>query len=168
MQYVGNGDNLVPTIHVRDLARFVKKISEAKPELPYVFAVDRTKDSKQISLVEGISRGIGSGEIEFNEAPKKTPFFTMRKANYNEKRTQQAEWTVVLQANIKVKPSSLVVKQDEEGKEEDVEFEWHCKDGLAANIQKVADEFCSVNNLKPIKIYINGPPLSGKTTFAKE
>ena len=39
-------------------------------------------------------------------------------------------------------PSALIVKEDEEGKEEEVEFEWHCKEGLAANMKKVAQEYC--------------------------
>jgi hypothetical protein len=147
----------------------VKKVSEQKPEIPYIFAVDRTANPQEQAIIEGISKGIGSGEIEYNDAPKKKlPMFIQKKVHYNEVKTIQAEWTFTLQANIKVKPSSLVVKQDEEGKEEDVEFEWHCKDGISGNIGKVAQEYCEVNNLKPIKIYINGPPLSGKTSLAKE
>lgn len=39
---VGNGNNLVPTVHVTDLARMVKKIYEVKPERQYVFGIDTT------------------------------------------------------------------------------------------------------------------------------
>lgn len=48
LPYVGVGKNLVPTIHVKDLARMVKKVYETKPPLPdkqYIFAVDNTKKS---------------------------------------------------------------------------------------------------------------------------
>ncbi len=155
-------------MHVRDLARFVKKVSEQKPEVPYLFAVDRTKDARAKSIVEGISKGMGSGEVEFNKEVKKEPMFSLKKFHYNGSKIDQAGWITTLAANIKVKPSSLVVKQDEEGKEEEQEFDWLCKDGLVANIGKVAQEFCDVNDLRPIKIYVNGPPLSGKTTLAKE
>lgn len=168
LQYVGSGENHVPTIHVKDLARFVKKVAETKPEQQYVFAVDRTQDRRQVSIIQGIAKGLGSGNIEQNEAPKKLPMFAVKKVHYNSQRVLQSEWTNVLQLDLRVKPSALVVKQDEEGKEEDLEFDWHCKEGLAANIGKVAKEYCDVNNLKPIKIYINGPPFSGKTMLAKE
>eukprot|EP01022_Parablepharisma_sp_SALTPOND_P013857 TRINITY_DN185_c0_g1_i1.p1 TRINITY_DN185_c0_g1~~TRINITY_DN185_c0_g1_i1.p1 ORF type:complete len:567 (-),score=101.33 TRINITY_DN185_c0_g1_i1:2567-4267(-) len=168
LQYVGNGDNSVPTIHVRDLARFVKKVIEVKPETPYVFAVDMAADTKARTIIEGISKGIGSGDVEFNDSVAKTPMFALKKAQYNDTKVEQAGWTTVLQANINVKASSLVARENEEGKEEEVEFEWHCKEGLVTNIKKVAQEYCDVNNLKPIKIYINGPPLAGKSSISKE
>jgi adenylate kinase len=40
LPYIGDGNNLLPTIHVTDLARIVKKIYEAKPERKYIFAID--------------------------------------------------------------------------------------------------------------------------------
>jgi adenylate kinase len=40
---VGQGNNLVPTVHVTDLARMVKKIYETKPERQYIFGIDTTK-----------------------------------------------------------------------------------------------------------------------------
>ena len=43
LPFVGDGKNLVPTIHVTDLARMVKKIYEAKPEKQYIFAIDNTR-----------------------------------------------------------------------------------------------------------------------------
>ena len=168
LQYVGDGENCVPTIHVRDLARFVKRVAEQKPESPYIFAIDRTADSRQRAIIEGIAKGMGSGEVEQNEAPKKAPLFALKRAGYNEARTAQASWVHTLQIALKLRPSGLVVKQDEEGKEEDLDFEWHSRDGLAANAKKVGQEYCDVNNLRPIKIYVNGPPLSGKTTLCKE
>ena len=68
--------------------------------------------------------------------------------------------------NLKVKPSSLFVSQNEE--EEPVEFEWHCKDGLKVNISKVKEEFCKERGLKPVKIFITGPPASGKSFYGKQ
>jgi len=42
----GDGNNLVPTIHIKDLSRLVKRISKDKPVLnpPYIFAFDKTKN----------------------------------------------------------------------------------------------------------------------------
>ena len=46
LPYLGVGKNYVPTIHVKDLARMVKKIYETKPPIPekqYIFATDNTR-----------------------------------------------------------------------------------------------------------------------------
>ena len=48
LPFLGVGKNYVPTIHVKDLARMVKKVYETKPPIPekqYIFAVDNTRKS---------------------------------------------------------------------------------------------------------------------------
>ncbi len=49
-----------------------------------------------------------------------------------------------------------------------LEVKWHCKSGLAANIQTLKKEFCEVRGLKPIKIFITGPPAAGKTYYGQQ
>ena len=81
LPFIGEGKNLVPTIHVTDLARMVKKVYETKPEKNYIFAIDNTRRPTQKKLIQAISSGIGTGGIEsfdFPETarklhPKKTP-----------------------------------------------------------------------------------------------
>jgi adenylate kinase len=71
----------VPTIHVTDLARMVKKVYESKPEKQYIFAIDNTRRPTQKKLIQAISSGIGTGLIESldypeqqkKQHPKKTP-----------------------------------------------------------------------------------------------
>ena len=75
--------------------------------------------------------------------------------------------------NIKTVPSTLFVtgneKEGEEGEEPgEGDFNWHCKNGLAKNIQVVKDEFCKERGLKPFKIAITGKPCSGKSFFSKQ
>ena len=74
--------------------------------------------------------------------------------------------------DIKAKPSSLFVNEDqpeEEGAEPtEGEFNWHCKSGLAGNIQQVLKEFCTKRGLKPFKIALFGKPCTGKSHFSKE
>ncbi len=67
--------------------------------------------------------------------------------------------------NLKLKPSSIFVSENED--EEPVEFDWHCKEGLKANISKVKEEFQKERGLKPVKILITGPPASGKSFYSK-
>ena len=68
--------------------------------------------------------------------------------------------------NLWLKPSSLFISANEE--EEPVDFNWHCKSGLAVNIQLVKEEFCKERGLKPFKIIITGPPASGKSQYGKQ
>ncbi len=176
LPFVGMGTNLVPAIHVTDLARIVKKIFENKPEKKYVLAIDANKKPIQKRLISAISDGIGMGLIESIEVPdvfkkhhaKKTPL------------QLDLDWRKPLLLNLRIKPSPLFIAPDpelnEEGEEaeadpdapEVLEMDWHCKSGLAANIQVIKNEFCKVRGLKPIKICITGPPASGKTFYAKQ
>jgi len=57
------------------------------------------------------------------------------------------DWRKFLLLNIKAKPSSLFVGDDladgeEAGEPGEGDFNWHCRAGLAGNIQLVKDEFC--------------------------
>jgi len=75
--------------------------------------------------------------------------------------------------NIKCNPSPLFATADAVEGEEAAEagegdFNWHCKGGLAKNIQTVKDEFCKERGLKPFKISINGKPCAGKSFFSKQ
>ena len=72
------------------------------------------------------------------------------------------DWKVPLLLDLWLKPSPIFVKQTED---EDVDFNWHCEIGLAKSIQKVKEEYCVERGLKPIKIFITGPPGSGKSFF---
>lgn len=72
--------------------------------------------------------------------------------------------------DLKIRPSKLFLGQanDEGEEDEEVDFEWHCKNGLQENIQKVKAEFCDKRKLKPFKIAINGPPCSGKSFYGHQ
>ena len=59
----------MPTVHVTDLARMVKKIYETKPERKYIFGIDTTKKPSQKRLISAISNGIGTGLIEETDIP---------------------------------------------------------------------------------------------------
>ena len=88
---------------------------------------------------------------------------------YNQKRTPlqlDLDWRIPLTLDLWIKPSSLFVGGGAE--EEEVDFNWHCKTGLAQNIQLVKEEFCKERGLKPFKVILNGPPISGKSFFSKK
>jgi hypothetical protein len=55
-------DNLIPTIHILDLARVVRRIVNDKIMKQYIFAVDRTIKPSQKRIMEAISKGIGTSK----------------------------------------------------------------------------------------------------------
>jgi len=46
-------------------------------------------------------------------------------------------------------------------------MEWVSKEGLPANIDLVKKEFEKERTLRPMKIFLTGPPCSGKTYFGR-
>lgn len=61
---IGDGKNRIPTIHVRDLVKFVEKIIEKPPKDCYIIAVDHSAKPTQLSIVQAISSGVGNGKIK--------------------------------------------------------------------------------------------------------
>lgn len=60
--------------------------------------------------------------------------------------------------------------EDAEDPEEEAKklmFPWHCEKGIPENIRKLNTEYVETRKLKPVKIFISGPPASGKTEFGK-
>lgn len=150
----------------------VKKIFESKPERQYIFGIDNTQKPRQRRLIKAISEGIGTGLTESIDIP---PFFEP----VHPARTPlqlDLDWRKFLLLNIKAKPSTLFVQPDakdggEDGEAEEAgedDFKWYCKNGLAANIQLVKDEFCKERGLKPFKVSIVGKPFTGKSFYAKQ
>lgn len=83
------------------------------------------------------------------------------------------EWAEFLSINLKMKPSPVLNDEEPPEDAEDPEeaakalaFPWHCKDGLAANIDKLNIEFNTFRGLNPMKIFVTGPPAAGKSHYA--
>jgi adenylate kinase len=162
LPYVEDGENRIPTIHVVDLARLVKKVYETKPDHKYIFAIDNTEDRRQKSLIQAISSGIGTGKIESKE------YQVDEMIRFTSRLELADRPNSTLSIDLNLKPSSLMIAPTDDEEAEPVEFPWHWEKGLAANIKVVKEEFCKTNHLVPIKICINGPPLSGKTFFGEK
>lgn len=75
--------------------------------------------------------------------------------------------------NLKIKSSDAFKdKEPPEGEElEEVEaaklkFPWHCEKGILENSRLLNKEFNQVRELEPVKLFVSGPPASGKTFYA--
>lgn len=53
--------------------------------------------------------------------------------------------------------------EDPEEAAKALKFPWHCEKGMIANIRMLNIEFNTFRGLNPVKIFISGPPASGKT-----
>ena len=159
LQIVSKGENLVPSIHIIDLARLVRRIIEKNKVHPYIFAIDKTTRPSQKRLVQAISKGMGTGKIALDapEVPGTTDDF--------------------LTINLKMKVSEAFkdgeLTPEEEENADDAEallkekkFPWHCEKGVIGNIATLNKEFNEFRGLKPVKIFVTGPPASGKSFYS--
>lgn len=162
---IGKGDNLVPTIHVIDLARLVRRVVVEHPKVhPYIFAIDKTRNPTQKRIVQTIAKGMGTSQIA-NYAP-------------NEWDDGNWGWKDFLTINLKMKASDsfktppLTPEQEEEEdadeQREAMKFKWHCQQGIIKNISSLNKEFNEFRGLNPVKFFITGPPASGKSYYAEK
>ena len=56
--------------------------------------------------------------------------------------------------------------EDPEKAAEELKFPWHSEKGLIENSLKLNVEYNTYRGLNPVKIFISGPPASGKSYYA--
>jgi adenylate kinase len=156
----------VPTIHIIDLARLVRRVVIENPRnYPYIFAIDKTRKPTQKRIITEVSKGLGTGKIASVEA---------------ESVTEAQGWRERLSINLRMKTSDAfksvplsaeeaeLEEEDKEKLAESKKFPWHSKFGIRKNIRSLETEFNTFRGLNPVKIFISGPPASGKTFYASE
>ena len=172
LPYYNEGNNLVPTIHIKDLARMVKRIADNKAEFPYIFAFDRTKDTSLKNIISSISKNIGSGKtvsIPYDKdlirnIPLKEEDFFIDKLKYEKNKLvmnitkHELMWTRFLGIDVMLKKSKYLGE----------DYEWYCKEGIPANCQKLLKEFCSYRYLRPLKIILNCKNEKYRKLFAEK
>jgi adenylate kinase len=171
LSFSGKGDNLIPTIHIIDLARLVRRMVSAQVaktvqdksllKKQYIFAIDRTAKATQKKLIEAISKGIGTGSVDErgDTACSHYPI-------------EQKEFLTI---NLKMKASEAFkdgdvpedAGEDAEELAKKLKFPWHCEKGIGENIRMLNEEFNKNRGLNPVKIFLTGPPASGKTYYAE-
>jgi adenylate kinase len=55
--------------------------------------------------------------------------------------------------------------EDPEEAAKKLRFPWHCEKGIVSNMKLLNKEFNEFRKLNPVKIFITGPPASGKTMY---
>ena len=154
---VGEGKNFIPTIHILDLVKIIRKIIEKKPAQKYFFVSDKTKNPTMRNILNSIGMGIGGIPVK-------------RLTRFSIENTQIPNYTE-LKIDVRMKLSNIF-EERRKSKEnimdfKDRQFKWHCEFGIPENMDKLREEFNLYRNLKPIKIIVTGPPCSGKTTLCE-
>ena len=161
---ISKGNNRVPTIHVVDLARLVKRVIRLAPKQSYIIAVDKSKRPTQRKIVMAISKAIGTGLIE----------------SHTSQDLAKHPWMLPLQINVKIRSSEVFKDEPTPESEADLEpeeaekraqerkFPWHCEFGITENMSILNTEFNTFQGLNPVKIFVTGPPASGKSYLSKQ
>uniref|UniRef100_A0A8B9RDE8 Nucleoside-diphosphate kinase n=1 Tax=Astyanax mexicanus TaxID=7994 RepID=A0A8B9RDE8_ASTMX len=143
----GDGSNIVPTVHVTDLARIVQNIIDRKPNPQYFLAVDDSKHTME-EIVRAIANNLGSGKTQ--TVPKDDLYLTQD----------------LTQADI----DSLFVSLRMEAAflKENFNMRWISETGIVENIERVTEEYKLSRGLLPVRICLLGPPAVGKSTVAEK
>lgn len=139
-----DGTNVVPTIHVQDLAQIIFKTASAEAEVDqrYILAVDRGNNTLG-SIMHTIASKMGSGITEA----------------FDEARHGVVPRSEHLSVDLRMDPSSAFDVLPEE--------EWVAPNGLVSSFDRVATEYREAHGLTPVRAMLIGPPRAGKTAVAK-
>jgi adenylate kinase len=139
---IGDGENVIPMIHVKDLAQLM--ISTLKGQMidRFVMAVDKG-NNKLKEVIEAISKAFGNGQYEKITADHALtlPFVTETLIDYF-----TVDISAVNELLGRVKTTNAA--------------------GFVASIDQVKTEFLDGRGVHPLRILVCGPPLSGKTYVA--
>ncbi|KAM9786542.1 adenylate kinase 7 isoform X1 [Syngnathus typhle] len=143
----GEGNNVVPTIHVSDLASVIKKIIEIQPKPFYLVAVDYSNNTME-DIVQSIACALGSGKIQ--RKPLEEAFL---------KQDFGITDIDLLRVNLCMEGVHL---------KELFSVHWLCEFGLVENIELVVEEYRQSRGLLPIRMCVLGPPAVGKSRVSQQ
>ncbi|KAM9432425.1 adenylate kinase 7 isoform 1-T1 [Salvelinus alpinus] len=142
----GEGTNVIPTIHINDLAGVIQNVIDHKPKPHYLVAVDDSKTTID-DIVKTIAYVVGPGKTK--RVPKEDAFLTrdLRQMDID-----------ALFVNLRIEAVYL---------KENFNIHWVCESGLIDNIDRVVEEYKQTRGLLPIRVCFMGPPAVGKSTVAE-
>ncbi|XP_055144225.1 adenylate kinase 7 isoform X5 [Symphalangus syndactylus] len=143
----GDGTNVIPTIHVLDLAGVIENVIDHAPKPHYLVAVDESVHTLE-DIVKCISKNAGPGKIQ--KIPRENAYLT---------KDFTQDCLDHLLVNLRME--ALFVK-------ENFNIRWAAQTGFVENINNILKEYKQSRGLMPIKICILGPPAVGKSSIAEE
>ncbi|XP_015758848.1 PREDICTED: adenylate kinase 7-like [Acropora digitifera] len=120
LQCFGNGQNVVPTIHIKDLAAVIVNICDQNPKVRYLVAVDDSKNTLE-EIVKAVSSNLGNGKVK-NISKEEALLI---------KELEQADFDMLL---VNLRMDATYIK-------EGMNITWVAELGLLENIEKVIKEY---------------------------
>ncbi|XP_034050730.1 adenylate kinase 7 [Thalassophryne amazonica] len=143
----GDGNNIVPMIHIIDLGRIILNLIENRPKPYYLLAVDKSHNTME-DIVKIISSFLGSGKIQ------KKPF---------EDAFLQQDLSV-----FEIDSMLINLRMEAAHVTELFSIQWQSEDGLVKNIEVVSEEYQQSRGLLSIRLCVLGPPAVGKSTMCRQ
>ncbi|KAK1894346.1 Adenylate kinase 7 [Dissostichus eleginoides] len=156
----GDGSNIVPTIHIRDLASVIQNVIEHQPKPYYLLAVDSSNNTME-EILKAVSSSLGPGRVQ------KRPF----EEAYLTQELSVMEMDSLL-VNLRMEAVHL---------KELFSINWLCESGLVENMELVVEEYQQSRGLLvrteadrqqktkvPIRVCVLGPPAVGKSLVSRQ
>lgn len=141
---LGPGENLVPTMHVDDLASCVAELADGDATTAYHVVCDEGVPTLR-DITSAVSGALGTGSVaELSpEMGLLVPGMTQLQLD-------------TLLCNLRLSPDADATY---------LRMSWKARSGLVASIDSVVAEYREARKLQPVRIVVLGPPSSGKTTL---
>uniref|UniRef100_A0A8C1FWX7 Adenylate kinase 7b n=1 Tax=Cyprinus carpio TaxID=7962 RepID=A0A8C1FWX7_CYPCA len=142
----GDGSNIIPTIHINDLAGIIQNIIDHKPKSQYFVAVDDSKNTME-DIIKAVTLVLGPGKTQ--NVSKEEIYLT--------RDLMQTDIDSLL-VNLCIEATYL---------KENFNIQWVSETGMVENIEQITEEYKQTRGLLPLRICILGPPAVGKSTIAE-
>merc|ERR1711963_413091 len=147
LQCFGNGQNVVPTIHIKDLAAVIQNIADSRPKVRYLIAKDDAQNTLE-EIVKAVSGTLGTGKVKH---------ITKEEALLS-KDIEQADFDQLL---VNLRMDAVFVK-------ENMRIPWASEAGIVENIGQIIKEYKDSRSLQPLRAVVLGPPAVGKSTIIQQ
>lgn len=142
----GSGLNVLPCIHVRDLASVAACVASSAPTTRYIVAVDEGACTLE-EVLKAIAETLGTGKV--HKIAKEDAL--------TQSDLTQTEYDSLL---LNLRLDAQAVK--------DLNMTWVAMTGFVENITNTVTEYKKTRGLLPLKLAVFGPPGSGKSFLAKQ
>lgn len=156
---VASGNNVVPTVHVRDAAKILWSVALGKSPSRYVLAVDPSNVT-QADIIRTLSSELGNG-LAVN-LTRQQGLLDITEEDANPKTLD-----LLSDIDLPTMPSEFVTEVLGGDEESEGDGEGGTP-GIVESIKEIIAEYKLARNLIPVRIFVHGPPASGKSTLATE
>ncbi|TKS86194.1 Adenylate kinase 7 [Collichthys lucidus] len=143
----GDGNNIIPMIHINDLASVIQNVIELQPKPYYLLAVDYSNNTME-DVVKTLASVLGPGKIQ--KKPCEDAFLI-----------QDLSIMEIDSMQVNLRMEGIHLKDL-------FSINWVCESGLVDNIELVVEEYRQTRGLLPIRLCVLGPPAVGKSTVSKQ